>query len=61
MSPPPSTSTATAPINDDDFSNLPNVPSDLPDVPSTSFEKKDDDDIDFDELSKRFEELKKKK
>ena len=39
------------------FPNLPNVPSDLPDVP----QNKEDDDIDFDDLSRRFEELKKKK
>ncbi|XP_059614840.1 IST1 homolog isoform X2 [Phlebotomus argentipes] len=38
------------------FPDLPNVPSDLPDVPP-----EDNDDIDFDDLSRRFEELKKKK
>lgn len=51
--------------NAEDFSNLPNVPLDLPDVPSTNDtnlnDKADNDDIDFDYLSKRFEELKKKK
>lgn len=52
MSPPPSTITP----NLDDLSNLPSVPSDLPDVPTSK-----DDDIDFDDLSRRFEELKKKK
>lgn len=57
MSPPPP---ASAP-GDDDFPNLPNVPSDLPDVPTQSSDNKPDDDIDFDDLSRRFEELKKKK
>ncbi|XP_058462949.1 IST1 homolog isoform X4 [Malaya genurostris] len=43
---------------------LPNVPSDLPDVPNDGNpgdDKEDNDEIDFDELSRRFEELKKKK
>ncbi|XP_017028863.1 IST1 homolog isoform X5 [Drosophila kikkawai] len=46
-----------------DFPSLPNVPNDLPDVPSAGVEKKkdDDDEIDFDELSRRFENLKKRK
>ncbi|XP_030371918.1 IST1 homolog isoform X3 [Scaptodrosophila lebanonensis] len=39
--------------------SLPNVPLDLPDVPGD--EKKDDDEIDFDDLSRRFENLKKRK
>lgn len=58
----PSSSATAPPSNEnaDDFSNLPNVPSDLPDVHGGSDEK-NDDDIDFDDLSKRFEELKKKK
>ncbi|XP_055707569.1 IST1 homolog isoform X2 [Phlebotomus papatasi] len=38
------------------FPNLPNVPNDLPEVPH-----EDNDEIDFDDLSRRFEELKKKK
>ncbi|KAH8297563.1 hypothetical protein KR054_003072 [Drosophila jambulina] len=46
-----------------DFPTLPNVPNDLPDVPSAGGERKkdDDDEIDFDELSRRFENLKKRK
>lgn len=46
---------------------LPNVPSDLPDVPSDDntgaggIDRDDNDEIDFDELSRRFEELKKRK
>ncbi|XP_055913630.1 IST1 homolog isoform X2 [Eupeodes corollae] len=45
-----------------DMPNLPNVPADLPDVPNDDGGKKsDDDDIDFDYLSRRFEELKKMK
>lgn len=58
MSPPPS---ATAPPPADDLANLPNVPLDLPDVPTSSEGNNNDDDIDFDDLSRRFEELKKKK
>lgn len=57
MSPPPS---ASAPPPVDDLSNLPNVPLDLPDVPSSEGNN-NEDDIDFDDLSRRFEELKKKK
>uniref|UniRef100_A0A1B0G3W3 IST1 homolog n=1 Tax=Glossina morsitans morsitans TaxID=37546 RepID=A0A1B0G3W3_GLOMM len=38
---------------------LPNVPLDLPDAPSE--EKPDNDDIDFDDLARRFENLKKRK
>ncbi|KAH8305196.1 hypothetical protein KR018_000545 [Drosophila ironensis] len=45
-----------------DFPSLPNVPCDLPDVSPPGAEKKnDDDEIDFDELSRRFENLKKRK
>lgn len=49
------------------FPVLPNVPADLPDVPNDgspsarSGGPDDNDEIDFDELSRRFEELKKKK
>lgn len=48
------------------FPVLPNVPSDLPDVPSdinpsSGGGQEDNDEIDFDELSRRFEELKKRK
>jgi hypothetical protein len=38
--------------------NLPSVPDFLPDLPQPAPRE---DDIDFDDLSKRFEELKKKK
>ncbi|XP_037905320.1 IST1 homolog isoform X3 [Hermetia illucens] len=41
-----------------EFPNLPSVPNDLP---GSVGEKKDDDEIDFDDLSRRFEELKKRK
>lgn len=62
MSPPPASAPSSNDTQaDDDFPNLPNVPSDLPDVPTTSSSTKPDDDIDFDDLSRRFEELKKKK
>lgn len=48
-----------------DFPSLPNVPSDLPDVPQggggAAGKRDDDDEIDFDELSRRFENLKKRK
>lgn len=40
------------------FPNLPNVPSDFPEGPKPG---NNDDEIDFDDLSRRFEELKKKK
>nr|XP_016934835.1 IST1 homolog isoform X1 [Drosophila suzukii] len=45
-----------------DFPSLPNVPNDLPDVPGAGAEKKnDEEEIDFDDLSRRFENLKKRK
>ncbi|XP_052845526.1 IST1 homolog isoform X5 [Drosophila gunungcola] len=45
-----------------DFPSLPNVPNDLPDIPGAGAEKKDDEEeIDFDDLSRRFENLKKRK
>ncbi|XP_017080836.2 IST1 homolog isoform X3 [Drosophila eugracilis] len=45
-----------------DFPSLPNVPNDLPDIPGAGPEKKDDEEeIDFDDLSRRFENLKKRK
>ncbi|XP_017121913.1 IST1 homolog isoform X2 [Drosophila elegans] len=45
-----------------DFPSLPNVPNDLPDIPGSGAEKKDDEEeIDFDDLSRRFENLKKRK
>ncbi|XP_016934837.2 IST1 homolog isoform X3 [Drosophila suzukii] len=45
-----------------DFPSLPNVPNDLPDVPGGGAEKKnDEEEIDFDDLSRRFENLKKRK
>lgn len=42
--------------------DLPNVPSNLPDVPedNDNANKADDSEIDFDDLSRRFEELKKR-
>ncbi|XP_030572468.1 IST1 homolog isoform X3 [Drosophila novamexicana] len=43
-----------------DLPSLPNVPNDLPDVPGGD-KRGDDDEIDFDELSRRFENLKKRK
>ncbi|XP_053673419.1 IST1 homolog [Anopheles nili] len=43
------------------FPPLPNVPMDLPDVPDANENKTDNDEIDFDDLSRRFEELKRKK
>ncbi|XP_021699513.1 IST1 homolog isoform X2 [Aedes aegypti] len=47
------------------FPVLPNVPADLPDVPNDNSpaggQQDDNDEIDFDELSRRFEELKKRK
>ncbi|XP_064547583.1 IST1 homolog isoform X4 [Drosophila montana] len=43
-----------------DLPSLPNVPNDLPDVPGSD-KREDDDEIDFDELSRRFENLKKRK
>jgi len=54
----PAPAPAAAPSPSLDFPNLPSVPNDLldPDTP-----KQDDDEIDFDELSRRFENLKKKK
>lgn len=53
-------------ISPDDFAELPNVPLDLPDVPTAADRttpdetKPDNDDIDFDDLSRRFDELKKR-
>ncbi|XP_026847566.1 IST1 homolog isoform X2 [Drosophila persimilis] len=46
-----------------DPSSLPNVPLDLPDIPPgpSGGKKEDEDEIDFDELSRRFENLKKRK
>ncbi|XP_050074886.1 IST1 homolog [Anopheles maculipalpis] len=43
------------------FPPLPNVPLDLPEVPDGDENKNDNDEIDFDDLSRRFEELKRKK
>ncbi|XP_022215283.2 IST1 homolog isoform X4 [Drosophila obscura] len=45
-----------------DLPSLPNVPLDLPDIPpGPAGKKEDEDEIDFDELSRRFENLKKRK
>ncbi|XP_037933598.1 IST1 homolog isoform X2 [Teleopsis dalmanni] len=52
--------TPSAPPHLPDIPNLPNVPNDLPDIPCDN-EKPENDDIDFDDLSRRFENLKKKK
>lgn len=41
--------------------DLPAIPTDLPDVPQDTEEPNQSDDIDFDDLSRRFEALKKKK
>lgn len=48
---------------DNIFPDLPNVPLDLPDIPGggNNNSKPDNDEIDFDDLAKRFEELKKKR
>lgn len=47
---------------DNIFPDLPNVPMDLPDIPGGGNQQKpDNDEIDFDDLAKRFEELKKKR
>uniref|UniRef100_A0A182JSY6 IST1 homolog n=1 Tax=Anopheles christyi TaxID=43041 RepID=A0A182JSY6_9DIPT len=43
------------------FPPLPNVPLDLPDIPDGDENKNNNDEIDFDDLSRRFEELKRKK
>ena len=45
----------------DNIPYLPNVPSDLPDIPTDNSNKPDNDEIDFDDLSRRFENLKKRK
>lgn len=54
--------------NENIFPNLPNVPADLPDDPHGSIgsssghnQQPKDDEIDFDDLSRRFLELTKKK
>lgn len=51
--------------NFDGFPQLPNVPQDMPDIPgegsASSRAAEDDDEIDFDDLARRFEELTKKK
>ncbi|XP_054733411.1 IST1 homolog isoform X4 [Anastrepha obliqua] len=46
-----------------DIQNLPNVPNELPDIPAEEPKPNntDNDDIDFDDLSRRFENLKKRK
>lgn len=57
-------------MDDHGFPNLPNVPMDLPDIGGDNDNtllgnnlpnRNDNDEIDFDDLSKRFEELKKRK
>lgn len=44
-----------------DLPDLPSVPLDLPNVSTSPSPKENDDAIDFDDLSKRFEQLKKKR
>lgn len=60
MKPQPKPSASNSNVNLPDVPDLPSVPSDMPSgpykAPSVNF-----DDIDFDDLTRRFEELKKKK
>ncbi|XP_065358907.1 IST1 homolog isoform X2 [Calliphora vicina] len=52
----------SAPPSSMEIPQLPNVPMDLPDIPTDEVKpNNNDDDIDFDDLSKRFENLKKRK
>lgn len=44
-----------------DVAQLPNVPSGFPDTPAVDGHQSENDDIDFEALSKRFENLKKRK
>jgi hypothetical protein len=58
---PPTQPTVNMPANVDDMlSNLPAVPSEMPNLDS-SRNSNDDDNIDFNDLAKRFEALKKRK
>lgn len=43
------------------FTDLPVIPNDLPEVPQANQNVDNSDDIDFDDLTKRFDALKKKK
>lgn len=55
--------------HDDPFANMPNVPLDLPDIPSDGIDERaarnvnpaPNEDIDFDDLARRFEQLTKRK
>ncbi|XP_037807186.1 IST1 homolog isoform X1 [Lucilia sericata] len=59
---PPPAVQPSAPPPSMDIPQLPNVPMDLPDIPTDELKpNNNDDDIDFDDLSKRFENLKKRK
>ncbi|XP_005185637.1 IST1 homolog isoform X3 [Musca domestica] len=59
---PPPTVQPSAPPPSMEMPQLPNVPMDLPDIPSDDIKpNNNDDDIDFDDLSKRFENLKKRR
>ncbi|XP_073843573.1 increased sodium tolerance 1-like protein isoform X1 [Musca autumnalis] len=59
---PPPTVQPSAPPPSMEIPQLPNVPMDLPDIPSDDIKpNNNDDDIDFDDLSKRFENLKKRR
>ncbi|XP_063699540.1 IST1 homolog isoform X2 [Culicoides brevitarsis] len=57
VGPPPSYDS----LPSDSVPDLPSIPTDLPDVPQDPAEPTQSDDIDFDDLSRRFEALKKKK
>lgn len=59
--PPPVRSDSQEDNNMIDFPELPGVPSDSPLKSGSPVDEKKDDDIDFDDLSRRFEALKKKK
>lgn len=59
---PPPAVQPTAPPPSLEMPQLPNVPMDLPDIPTDDVKpNNNDDDIDFDDLSKRFENLKKRR
>lgn len=57
----PRTQPAGQPSSNHLIQDLPAIPTDLPDVPQDPAEPTQSDDIDFDDLSRRFEALKKKK
>jgi len=59
--PSPRTKFSSSPPLDFDLPDLPSVPVDNLAPSAGSVTKSEDDDIDFDDLTRRFEELKKKK